>query len=262
MSLAHIGNIEVARGESHMLAVRLDNHTIKASSEEPASTAGFDDYSSPVRSEDPAATVQRLQELLARRRRWQAHRAGWHRRFIPTGLIRLDAVLPSGGLPCGAVTEILAPGPGFGAFSLALRIARQVLQPSGPAAARAVTVSQRESARAKARGSESDFGKRSMNVSAAPAQLIIVDTDADLYPPALSAFGIGFEQLIVLRVPERGRAREEALWAVDQALRCRTVAAVIVPLSQLDERQARRLQLAAEQGGGIALLLRPERTRG
>jgi len=202
-----------------MMAARCDNYTTTSRAEDCASTTCSDNLRSTARSDDPAETVRKLRVLLERRRRWQAHRAGWQRRFIPTGLTRLDAVLPSGGLPCGAVTEILSEGVGFGAFTLALRIARQALQSPEQGAAK--------------------------SVPAAPAQLVIVDTNADLYPPAIHAFGIAFDQLIVLRVPERGRARGEALWAVDQVLRCRAVAAVIAPISQLDERQARRLQLAA-----------------
>ena len=219
-----------------MLAARCDKQRNAANREDHAPPTGAGQLRAADHSRDPDEVVRRLRELLARRRYRQAHRPGRHRQFIPTGLARLDVVLPSGGLPCGAVSEILTPGPGLGAFSLALRIARQALQPPEQA--------------------------QSVDASGTGARLVIVDTTADLYPPAVSAFGIEIDRLIVLRVPERGRMREEALWAVDQALRCRAVATVIAPISQLDERQSRRFQLAAEQGGGIALLLRPARPRG
>ncbi len=53
--------------------------------------------------------------------------------------------------------------------------------------------------------------------------------------------------------------------ALDQALRCPAVAAVVAwPESldgKLDGRTFRRLQLAAEQGGGLGLLIRPESVR-
>src|SRR5690606_19118752 len=54
----------------------------------------------------------------------------------------------------------------------------------------------------------------------------------------------------------RPQSQADAMWAVDQALRTQTVAAVIAELERIDDRSARRLQLAAECGQGLALLLR------
>ena len=47
----------------------------------------------------------------------------------------------------------------------------------------------------------------------------------------------------------------------DQALRCPAVAATVAWPERLDGRTFRRLQLAAEAGGGLGLLLRPSRAR-
>ena len=78
------------------------------------------------------------------------------------------------------------------------------------------------------------------------------------YPPAAAALGIDLERTLVIRA---GRARDE-MWALDQALRCRSVSAVCATVDQLDWRWFRRLQLAVENGGGLGLLIRPARVRG
>ena len=49
----------------------------------------------------------------------------------------------------------------------------------------------------------------------------------------------------------------ERLWATDLALRCPTVAAVIADASAFQRAETRRLQLAAENGSALALLVRP-----
>jgi hypothetical protein len=47
------------------------------------------------------------------------------------------------------------------------------------------------------------------------------------------------------------------LWAIDLALRCRAIAAVVADGSGLSMASSRRLQLAAEAGSALALLARP-----
>jgi len=77
----------------------------------------------PAQVVDVGAKVARLRHALDEVRRRRAWRAGWTRRWVPTGLAALDAALPGGGLPCGAVTEILCDTPGVGAMTVALRTA-------------------------------------------------------------------------------------------------------------------------------------------
>ena len=72
------------------------------------------------------------------------------------------------------------------------------------------------------------------------------------------AWGYGLAQMLVIR----STSEEEELWALDQALRCRGVGAVLAPLTKLDVHDFRRLQLAAECGGTLGLLLRPANVRG
>jgi len=74
------------------------------------------------------------------------------------------------------------------------------------------------------------------------------------------ALGVPAERMILLRP----RGRQDAIWAIDQALRSGAVAAVwaTVPM-RIDDRDARRWQLAAETGRTPGLLVRgfPERRR-
>ena len=88
--------------------------------------------------------------------------------------------------------------------------------------------------------------------------LVVLDSRRQFYPPAAARLGIELEQTIVVHAP--GEA--DAAWALDQALRCPAVAAVLAWPERLDGRTFRRLQLAAEEGGGLGLLLRPEHVRG
>jgi protein ImuA len=75
-----------------------------------------------------------------------------------------------------------------------------------------------------------------------------------LYGPGVAAFGLPMEQLIVLRVPHA----TDALWAMEEALRCGAVGAVITELTNddADLTATRRLSLAARDSGGIGFLLR------
>src|SRR5437879_6095746 len=59
------------------------------------------------------------------------------------------------------------------------------------------------------------------------------------------------------------RARlQQAELPADEARRCPAVAAVWGPVGELDDRALRRLQLAAEEGRGLGLLLRGASVRG
>jgi protein ImuA len=87
--------------------------------------------------------------------------------------------------------------------------------------------------------------------------LVVLDRRRSFYPPAAAALGVKLEQVLVVRAD----SREDELWACDQALRCTGVAAVWGAIDRLQQRWFRRLQLAAESGGGVGHLLRPARVR-
>lgn len=72
-----------------------------------------------------------------------------------------------------------------------------------------------------------------------------------LCPAGLQAY-LNVEDLILVEAVSRG----ELLWAADQALRASGGFCVILDMPDtLSLKESRRLQLAAEQGGGIGLLL-------
>lgn len=81
---------------------------------------------------------------------------------------------------------------------------------------------------------------------------VLVDPQNEFYPPAAAALGIDLSRLIILRPTNNA----DALWCLDQSLRCPAIAAVVAWQNRIDEINARRLQLAAEQGGTLGLLLR------
>jgi protein ImuA len=90
--------------------------------------------------------------------------------------------------------------------------------------------------------------------TAAPfGRVVWCDSRRELHPPALAALGMPLDRLVILRPP----AHSDELWAIAECLRCRGVSACIAPLGRLSRVQSRKLQLAAERGGGIALILRP-----
>jgi hypothetical protein len=71
-------------------------------------------------------------------------------------------------------------------------------------------------------------------------------------PAALAQAGIVLERLLLVRADT-----PSSLWAAEQLLRCPHIGAVLAWPVVLDDRQVRRLQLAAEAGGGCGMLYRP-----
>ncbi|MGE0478955.1 MAG: ImuA family protein [Phycisphaerae bacterium] len=111
----------------------------------------------------------------------------------------------------------------------------ELLDPSGAAAVRTVAL------------------RVAAHAAGAAEWILWLDAAGDFYPPPAAALA-PLGRLIVVRA----RAPSERVWVCEQALRCRAVAAVVAPLSQLDAHVSRRLQVAAEIGGGLGLLLRSD----
>ncbi|HQY87838.1 MAG TPA: hypothetical protein PK402_04215 [Tepidisphaeraceae bacterium] len=83
--------------------------------------------------------------------------------------------------------------------------------------------------------------------------IVWIDADSTLFPPALFAMGVSPHQLIIVRPRQLDLVR-----AAVQCLRCAGAAAVIVPLpAKITRVEARRIQLAAEHGNSLGILLRP-----
>lgn len=75
------------------------------------------------------------------------------------------------------------------------------------------------------------------------------------YAPALAAHGVKLPQLLLVQAP----TMDESLWACEQALRAGGCGAVLAWLNPVHEHALKRLQLAAESGGALALLFRSAR---
>ncbi len=87
--------------------------------------------------------------------------------------------------------------------------------------------------------------------------LAVLDPARGFYPPAAAALAIDLERLLIVRPGER---RDDS-WALDQLLRSPAVGAVLAWPGDWEEAIFRRLQLAAETGGGLGFLLRPGSVR-
>jgi protein ImuA len=83
--------------------------------------------------------------------------------------------------------------------------------------------------------------------------LVVADAERRFYPPAAWRLGIDLRRTVVIR-PNEGKA---ALAAMTQSLRCAAVGAAIGKLERLGATDCRRLQIAAESGGGVGFILRP-----
>jgi protein ImuA len=73
-----------------------------------------------------------------------------------------------------------------------------------------------------------------------------------IYPPALQKFGITPEQVIFLHL----RKEKEIAWAVEEALKCNALAAVVGEFQELSFTASRRYQLAIENSGVGCFVLR------
>jgi protein ImuA len=153
---------------------------------------------------------------------------------ISTGIEALDRLLPDGGFRPGTLTEWLAEwGSGD---QLALLAARPALGEDGT--------------------------------------LLVLDCEKTFYPPAAAALGFDLRRVILVlpgrsarpaqsdvNPSEKVKSSAEALWALEQSLQSRGVAVTFSWLARLDSRVFRRLQLAAQRGGGLGFLIRPPAAR-
>lgn len=171
-----------------------------------------------------AGDIRALDELRARIRRIEGgYGEPRLRRHLPTELGLLDRALAGGGLPAGAVAALLSAG-------------------AGPAEA-AWTVAVIFAAAVL----RADHG-----------EAVLVDRAAELYPPAISALGLPLDRLLLVR-PAWAR---DGPWALAEALGSPAVAVTVGEVSGPGPPDVRRLELAAEAGGGVGIALARERDAG
>ena len=199
-----------------------------------------------------ATRQQEVLEELRRRIRLIERKPGRREGLLSSGTPALDALLPGGGFPRGALS-VLSGGPASGKTRVALEVLREAQQGGG-------------------------------------ALVAFVDGRGELYPPAALALGVDLGRMLLVRpepeaVPAhpggasrvggregRGGGGRDAgrdgtpppgLWAAEVLLGSGAFAAVAVdvPLRSLPaarvEAVLRRLRAAAEKGGAAALLLAP-----
>lgn len=97
----------------------------------------------------------------------------------------------------------------------------------------------------------------SSHILKAGGAFVVVDSHHEYYPPLAAGLGIDLDRTIVVRP----RQMDDALWAFEQSLRCPGVAISLCWFELLNDRILRRFQLAAEEGSGLGLLIRPETAR-
>lgn len=81
----------------------------------------------------------------------------------------------------------------------------------------------------------------------------VVDIAGEFHPPAANGWGIPLESLLLLRPSSLA----DALWTMEQCLRCSAVGVTWFSSPQLADRVIQRWKRAAEVGGGLGVLFRP-----
>ena len=169
----------------------------------------------------PEPALDRTAMLAALRAR-MARLEGAARTGLAPAIPVCDALnLPGGGLARGALHEVQAASPGAGAAFCAVLLGRS---------------------------------------GGSVLWIATGDDEASPWPPGLARHGLLPANLVLVRAARP----EDALWAMEESLRCPAVSGALLALgeeSRLELTTTRRLQLAAETGGGLGLLLRPEAAR-
>lgn len=134
---------------------------------------------------------------------------------VRTGHTALDQLLPGGGLPVGAITEILHPRPGMGEMTVVLSLLARMTQ--------------------------------------AGARVAIVSPPHVPFAPGLAQAGLHLPRTVVIQPPDGN----ECLWGLEQMMRAVVFGVVVGWVRDIDVPTLRRLQLAAETGRSIGVLMRP-----
>jgi len=157
------------------------------------------------------------------------------RAIFPSGFRGIDRLLPAGGIGSGSLIEWIG-GPASGAATLAFAVAARlrVARPEGAA-----------------------------------GPILVIDRQGRFHPPAVmpwlegpaagkpKAGGAAVGAIVVVR-PSRD---EDEIWAIDQALRCPGVTAVLAWPKRVSSTALRRWQLAARGSGTVGFLVRPAAAR-
>ena len=140
---------------------------------------------------------------------------------VASGFAALDAELPGGGWPRGALTELLCDGNGLGEVRLLQTALRQACLGVG--------------------------------------WLVVIAPPFGLQAAAWHAAGVPLERLVIVNVTAGRQGELDAQWATEQALSSDAPAAVICWSNNVKARAVHRLQLAASASHALSFLFRPLR---
>ncbi|MBC7609715.1 MAG: translesion DNA synthesis-associated protein ImuA [Polaromonas sp.] len=177
----------------------------------------------------PVHTSYDLASVLAKTAVWRAGELGGASlQAVGTGYTALDHVLPGGGWPQGALTEVLQPQAGVHEWGLVL-----------PALAAAQ--------------------------AASPLQMtVLVNTPFLPFGPALAARQFNMQRLLCINSGQGRGGQTDApslLWATREALQCADVGAVLAWLPDARSAHLRRLQIAAHAHNKLLFVFRPLRAQ-
>jgi hypothetical protein len=148
------------------------------------------------------------------------------RQVESSGFRPLDRLLPRGGITRGSLVEWLGDDDASGATTVAIAVAMALAAGASPA-----------------------------------GTILVVDRSGRFHPPAVLPWLTGAAAASPQCIVARPARDDDEAWAIDQALRCRGVTAVLAWPRQVHPTTMRRWQLAARSSQAVGLLVRPGRAR-
>lgn len=143
-----------------------------------------------------------------------------------SGFRPLDRLLPRGGITRGSLVEWLGDDDASGATTVAVAVATALAAAASPA-----------------------------------GTILVVDRAGRFHPPAVMPWLAGTAAASSQCIVARPARDDDEAWAIDQALRCPGVTAVLAWPRQVHPTTMRRWQLAARSSQAVGLLVRPGRAR-
>jgi protein ImuA len=79
-----------------------------------------------------------------------------------------------------------------------------------------------------------------------------INSSQTIFPPSLKGFGIEPDKIVFINL----KREKDRLWALEEALKCDGIAAVVAEIRELSFAESRRLQLAVEQSLVTGFIIR------
>lgn len=79
-----------------------------------------------------------------------------------------------------------------------------------------------------------------------------ISISRSLFPPALKTFGVNPDRIIFIDL----KRQKDLLWAMEEALKCGSLAAVVAEIGEISFSESRRLQLVVEKSRVTGFILR------